>query len=252
MKLSKKSEEFIANVRMYLMTSGKNEREIDEIAEELEDHLSELERRGESIDRITGGSPKEYLASLEREMDNDYAGWFKYVPAFLLSFAAFSAMGPAIRGEFSLNLIQLIGYPIVAVLVIVLYRGMFRKMAVDQWSNKKLFLAAGSLSMLTVLLFIGVLLASTFITDPFYTAGRTGNLVVILLSATALTAAAVMLGSWLLITIPIGLFVPEWLIHSMNLPEETKLMASAVVPFLVVALVIAAHLLFEKRKLERA
>ena len=252
MKLSKRSEEFIANVRMYLMTSGKNEREIDEVAEELEDHLAELEIRGESVDRITGGSPKEYLASLEQEMENDYAGWLKYVPAFLVSFAAFAAMGPAIRGMFSLNLLQLIGYPVVAGVVIMLYRTLFRKMAAGQWSDKKLFLVGGGLSMLSVLLFVGVLLAGSFIMDPFYTAGRTGNLVIILLSAAAFAAAAIMMGSWLLITIPVALFLPEWLILPMPLQEEAKMIASAIIPFIAVALVISAHLLYEKRKADHA
>ncbi|KZE37461.1 hypothetical protein AV656_12910 [Bhargavaea cecembensis] len=252
MKLSRESEEFIANVRMYLMTSGKNEREIDEVAEELEDHLAELEHRGESVDRITGGSPKEYFASLEQEMDNDYAGWLKYVPAFLLAFAAFAAMGPAIRGMFSLNLLQLIGYPLVAVIVAVLYRNMFRKMAAGQWSNRKLFLAGGGLSMLSVFLFVGVLLASSLIMDPFYTAGRTGNLAVIVLSVVAFAAAAMMTGSWLLITIAVALFLPEWLILSMPFQEEAKMVASAFIPFIAVALVIAAHLFYERRKIDRA
>lgn len=252
MKLSKRSEEFIANVRMYLMTSGKNEREIDEVAEELEDHLAELEIRGESVDRITGGSPKEYLASLEQEMENDYAGWLKYVPAFLVSFAAFAAMGPAIRGIFSLNLLQLIGYPVVAGVVIMLYRTLFRKMAAGQWSDKKLFLVGGGLSMLSVLLFVGVLLSGSFIMDPFYTAGRTGNLVIILLSAAVFASAAIMMGSWLLITIPVALFLPEWLILPMPLQEEAKMIASAIIPFIAVALVISAHLLYEKRKADHA
>ena len=35
MKLSKRSDEFVKNVRLYLFTSGKNEQEIEEVTGEL-------------------------------------------------------------------------------------------------------------------------------------------------------------------------------------------------------------------------
>ena len=46
MRLSKESEEFIANLRLYLMTSGGEDSEIKDIAEELRAHLEEAESRG--------------------------------------------------------------------------------------------------------------------------------------------------------------------------------------------------------------
>ena len=78
MKLSKRSDEFVKNVRLYLLTSGKNEQEIEEVTGELEDHLAELESRGKSVESITAGSPAKYMESLEKEMTNDYASWLKY------------------------------------------------------------------------------------------------------------------------------------------------------------------------------
>ncbi|WP_040226087.1 hypothetical protein [Bhargavaea cecembensis] len=251
MKLTSKSEEFIANVRMYLMTSGKNEREIDEVAEELRDHLFELEQRGESVDRITGGSPKEYMAALEQEMADDRAGWFKYLPAFILSFAAFSAMGPAIRGDFELDLVQLIGFPVAAAISVFLYWLLLRRMAGGTWSSRKLFILAGSLSAGTILLFVAVLLVGSLVMDPFYIASETGNRMVILLSAIAFAASAAMLRSWILIFIPAALFLSQWLIQSLPVSEETEMIASAIVPFLAVFVVIGLNLLLEKKKAAR-
>ena len=46
MKLSKRSDEFVRNVRMYLFTSGKNEQDIEDVIGELEDHLSNLKAAG--------------------------------------------------------------------------------------------------------------------------------------------------------------------------------------------------------------
>ncbi|MET3574219.1 HAAS domain-containing protein [Bhargavaea ullalensis] len=252
MKLSAKSEEFLANLRMYLMTSGKSEREIDEVADELRDHLQELESRGESIDNITGGSPKRYMQSLEEEMADDRAGWFKYLPAFILSFAAFSAMGPAIRGEFELNVVQLIGFPAVASLTVFLYWLLFRRMAGGSWSNRKLFGMGAGLSVLTIVLFVAVLLVGSLLMEPFYSASSTGNVIVILLSATAFAASAAMLRSWILVFIPMALFLPEWLIRHSAMEEETKLIVSSFVPFLAVAVVIGLVLAFERRKASKA
>ncbi|SIT87236.1 HAAS domain-containing protein [Edaphobacillus lindanitolerans] len=248
MKLSAKSEEFIANLRMYLMTSGKSEREIDEVAEELKDHLQELERRGESIERITGGSPELYMKSLGEAMTDDRAGWFKYLPAFILSFTAFSAMGPAIRGGFELNLIQLIGFPVVVLITLFLYWVMFRRMASGSWSKKKLFGMAVGLSMLTIVMFIAVLLVGSLLMEPFYTASAPGNRFVILLSALAFLASAIMLRSWILILIPAALFLPEWLIRTAPWTEDTKLVASAIVPFLAVFIVIGGIMAVERRR----
>jgi hypothetical protein len=39
MKLSRESRDFLENLRLYLFSSGKNEKEMEEIIEELEDHL---------------------------------------------------------------------------------------------------------------------------------------------------------------------------------------------------------------------
>lgn len=68
MELSKESKDFIGRLQLYLMASGKKEKEIEEITEELEDHLLEAERRGKSVQDVVGQSPKEYMEQFSREM----------------------------------------------------------------------------------------------------------------------------------------------------------------------------------------
>jgi uncharacterized membrane-anchored protein len=58
--LSNKSERFLVELRMHLMSKGKNDNEINEITEELEDHLLQAEAEGKDVTHIVGESPKEY------------------------------------------------------------------------------------------------------------------------------------------------------------------------------------------------
>ena len=84
MVLSKDSQEFIANLRLYLMTSGKKDSEIKEIAEELRAHLEDAESRGKSLDTVTGGSPEAYIKNISNEMTTDFYGLVKIMPMFIL------------------------------------------------------------------------------------------------------------------------------------------------------------------------
>ena len=52
MELSDKSRKFIDDLRLYLFSSGKNDQEIREIAEELEDHLMKQNAMVNPLNRL--------------------------------------------------------------------------------------------------------------------------------------------------------------------------------------------------------
>ena len=52
MELSDKSRKFIDDLRLYLFSSGKNDQEIKEITEELEDHLHEAESMVNPLNKL--------------------------------------------------------------------------------------------------------------------------------------------------------------------------------------------------------
>lgn len=56
--LSMKSEQFLVELRMYLLQRGKKDEDINGIVEELEVHLIEAENKGKSVDTIIGKKPK--------------------------------------------------------------------------------------------------------------------------------------------------------------------------------------------------
>lgn len=135
--LSKESEEFIANLKMYLMTSGKNEKEIHEISQELRDHLEDAESHGKTVDSVTGGSPETYLKNLSSEMKFDVFGILKVLPMLILLLAAYFITGSAIRGDLSFSLLSIIAYPLIALFGVSAFIYFLRKMSISTWSIRK-------------------------------------------------------------------------------------------------------------------
>ena len=109
MELSDKSKKFVDDLRLYLFSSGKNDEEIREIAEELEDHLYEAEHNGKSIDQIVGASPKEYMESISSEMKTDYKAWAKYISLIFLGAMSFSVIEDLLQGTLSYSLLIILG-----------------------------------------------------------------------------------------------------------------------------------------------
>src|SRR5690606_23771085 len=166
--LSKKSEAFIDNLRMYLMTSGKNEQEINDLLAELTDHLEEAEKQGRNIEDIIEGTPEQYMTSLKNEMKTDYKQIFKLLPIFFLGVIAYFLMGPAIRGEFELNILQVIGLPTSAAIGLLIYVYFLQQAGKKQYSNKKFILGGMIASAIVTSLLIIILVGGMFFVDPFF------------------------------------------------------------------------------------
>lgn len=227
MVLSRESEEFIANLRMYLMTSGKNDQEINEISEELRDHLKEAESRGKTVDTVTGGSPETYLQMISSEMKTDFFGLVKLAPMFILLLIAYFITGSAIRGDLSFSLLKLVAYPIIALLSIGTYLYFFRKMSVKNWSKKKELSIFITIQMITVLSLMAVLFMDIFFFEPFYIPSRETMWVIAALGVVTFIAGAIWSKTWVTIILPLFLFGPEFILQFLHYSETMELIISA-------------------------
>jgi uncharacterized membrane-anchored protein len=248
MKLSKRSDEFVKNVRLYLFTSGKNNKEIVEVTGELEDHLAELERRGKSVESITAGSPAAYMESLEQEMTNDYAAWFKYIPIVGLIIIAYSVMGSALNSAFEMNIIQLVGVPIISLVSLIIYWTLFRNMAKIEWAGKKSFFASFFAVAFVMLLFMGVTLASKFFMEPLYVASPMMNIVIAIICALIFVIGAIWLGSWMIIVYPILLFGPMLVFNFTSFNREWEMVGGVVISMVLIIIVTVVHLVVLAKK----
>ncbi|WP_077618408.1 HAAS domain-containing protein [Bacillus sinesaloumensis] len=207
--LSTKSNTFIDNLRMYLMMSGKNEQEISELTEELKDHLIEAEKSGKSIDDIIDQTPEQYMASLKQEMKTDYKRLTKFLPIYFLGIFAYFLLGPAVRGEFQLNIIQVIGLPIFAVIGLLIYTYFLQQAGRKQFSMKKFFLGGVVSSSIVTLIAILILVVSNLVVEPFFIDNVITDMIVIAICCSIFVVAAIWSKSWLSLWLPAILIIPD-------------------------------------------
>lgn len=248
MKLSKESEEFIANLKMYLMTSGKNDKEIDEIADELRGHLEDAESRGKSLDSVTGGSPETYLKNLSSEMKTDVFGVVKALPMLVLLVLAYFITGSAIRGDLSFSMLTLISYPVVTFFSFAAYIYFFRKMSVRNWSTKKELLIFVAIQIVTVIALSALLFFDTFIGEPLYTPSREMMWIIAALGVAVFIASAIWSKTWITIVLPLFLFGPDFVMQFIQVDEIQRLVISASSMYVGLAIVILVLYLQNKKQ----
>ncbi|WP_413303752.1 hypothetical protein AA0X95_26730 [Bacillus sp. 1P10SD] len=217
--LSKESEQFLVELRLYLISKGKNDREINEITEELEVHLLEAESEGKDVTHIIGDSPKKYIKSIGESMKTDYRQIIGLVPMMILLLAAYFSIGPAIEGEFSLSkgiiLIALIAGIIGMVIYSFLLFKVLPKFLHSKWGY---FLTIGT-SLLVTGLGVVVLLwykeqgfKSIYIATPFQ------NNLIAVVCIVIFIASALYTKTWFSILIP--LFISLGPIANRFIPED--------------------------------
>lgn len=245
--LSAKSESFIENLRLYLVTSGKREEEIDELTEELKDHLIESEKHGKSIEGIIDCTPEQYMDSLKVEMKTDYKGIFKKLPFYFIWIIAYLMMGPAIRNQFELNIVQVVGLPVSAIIGFFIYVFFLQRAGKKQYSKKKFFLGSMTASFCVISLFIILLVSAAFL-EPFYKANATGNWIVVAICTSIFIGSALWTKTWFPIWMPALLFISDFLSRFTNLTDETVLIISFASFILVFVFLIISVFVTEKNK----
>ncbi|QST00407.1 hypothetical protein IMZ31_02085 [Pontibacillus sp. ALD_SL1] len=236
MQISRESQEFLKNLRVYLLSSGKNEQEINDIVEELEDHLHEAEKNGKDVDEIIGQSPKEYMNQLADEMPLDLTSVLKYIPIIILGGFSFILMEDAIRGNLEYSLLEIIGYPSGLLINLFLIGAAFKYLASTKLSATKQWLILSIVGMVPTALFVGIYYLDRFIETPAFQLGTFGVASAVVVSISVFIGIAVWSKSWVTIIIPLLLFLPKVLIDMTSIEGDTKLIVNSILPFLLVGL----------------
>lgn len=123
MKISKEGEKFLIDTKVYLITKGIKEEDVDAFLEDAELHLIEGEKEGKTVSDIFGDSPKEYAEELAKEMEKDKGGSIKTILGMIIGIGGYwlltNILFESQNHEFTLTNVQLIGYPIVLMITIV-------------------------------------------------------------------------------------------------------------------------------------
>lgn len=123
MQISKEGEKFLIDTKVYLITKGMKEEDVDAFLEDAELHLIEGEKEGKTVSDIFGDSPKEYAEELAKEMEKDKGGSIKSILGMIIGIGGYwlltNILFESPNHEFTLTNVQLIGYPIVLMITIV-------------------------------------------------------------------------------------------------------------------------------------
>ncbi|HHK5532120.1 TPA: DUF1129 domain-containing protein [Bacillus mobilis] len=123
MQISKEGEKFLIDTKVYLITKGIKEEDVDAFLEDAELHLIEGEKEGKTVSDIFGDSPKEYAEELAKEMEKDKGGSIKSILGMIIGIGGYWLLTNILfenpNHEFTLTNVQLIGYPIVLMITIV-------------------------------------------------------------------------------------------------------------------------------------
>ncbi|MGH1283161.1 DUF1129 domain-containing protein [Bacillus toyonensis] len=123
MQISKEGEKFLIDTKVYLITKGIKEEDVDAFLEDAELHLIEGEKKGKTVSDIFGDSPKEYAEELAKEMEKDRSGSIKSILGMIIGIGGYWLLTNILFGspnhELTLTNVQLIGYPIVLMITVV-------------------------------------------------------------------------------------------------------------------------------------
>ncbi|PLR94152.1 HAAS domain-containing protein [Bacillus sp. T33-2] len=229
---------------MYLVSSGKKQKEIDEITAELEDHLLLAEQNGKNINDIIGKSPQQYMEDIASELKVDFKGLSKVIPIIMIGALAYTVMGDAIRGTIDYSAIMLVGFPVVILLLLSIYTGAFRLLAKNEISKTKENLIFFGLGLISISSFVVLSVLDEKIGEPLFTLGTTGHIAVGVAASLVFVALALWSKTWFSIIIPLILFIPEIVVRQLPISDGQKLYIFLPVMFIGLAI----YMRWERKK----
>ncbi|EZH66645.1 hypothetical protein DH09_12060 [Bacillaceae bacterium JMAK1] len=235
--LSKASQQFLENLRVYLFTSGKRESEINDILQELTEHLTDAEREGKSTEEIVGQSPKAYMESLSSEMNRDYRAWgLKIIPMLLLGATSFLFIQDLLQGKFAYSIIQITGY----LLFIISFLGgvliAFNYLAKSKKSFIKEMTLLGIPVLLSMLILIGALILDQNVVSPMIEFGIVGQSLLSFLMIIFVISFSFWARTFILPIILIAFHLPPILLAYTPLTTDIQSLLATVIAFGVIIL----------------
>lgn len=228
MELSQESRLFLDNLRLYLISSGKNENVVVEVVGELEDHLYEAERNGKNVETITGQSPKAYMEELADEIPFDYKSLLKYIPLLILGAFSFEILDNALHGGLEFSVLQLIGYPVAYIAIVILIAFVFKYISSTILTKSKERLLFYILGLLPIGLFIALIYLNKLYPTPMVKFGTVGTTVAVTAAIIFFIAVSIWSRTWVLIIIPTILYIPQFIINLTDFNQKTKVFMIAI------------------------
>ncbi|GIP34812.1 HAAS domain-containing protein [Paenibacillus sp. J2TS4] len=247
--LSKEAEDFLTNLKVYLTSYGKNEKEIQEIVTELEDHLVQAENSGKSIEAITGGSPKAYMDQLKNEMKTDRKEVISLLLLFFPLALSFVILPDALRGEAAYSLLEIIGNLsafVISLGVFILFMRMESSGSMSKGVRILMYwiVGAGPLAM-----FLGIkLIDKSLGLSPVFIATPSQSMVIAGVCALFLIGYSILSKTWVTIIAPCIIIAPDFIAGLFTSNPQNQAMISLGIMYAAILLIVLYLVIQNKRK----
>ncbi|MCM2987807.1 hypothetical protein M3580_00975 [Bacillus safensis] len=155
--VSKETRHILLELKLYLISKGKNQDEIDELMDELTTHAVEAEKDGKTGEDVFGGDPRSYADELAKELSGNHKDWVPFVSAFLIGSLFYMILADAISQNLSYSWFALIGYPLVLAVNVIMTIVMFRASAFQTGGRAFLYFWMLGIFQLTAMVTIKLL-----------------------------------------------------------------------------------------------
>ncbi|MEI4829050.1 DUF1129 domain-containing protein [Bacillus sp. FJAT-53711] len=200
MNVSKEGEKFLIDMKVYLLTKGIKENDINNFIEDAELHLIDGEKEGKTVTDIFGDSPKEYAEELAEEMEVDKKENWNLLISLAIGTVAYW-MIPALvfrnaEKPFTVSLISLIGYPIILFLMIAGMIFTFRSSSF-QSKLREFSIIYVVMAIIPMVLLVGLMLLDKKYGTPFFSLSSAQSYVLGFLLFAAAIIINFRLNSWM-------------------------------------------------------
>ncbi|WP_159886712.1 HAAS domain-containing protein [Paenibacillus puerhi] len=235
--LSQKATDFLTDLKVYLRTYGKDEKEIQEIVDELEDHILQAEKDGKRIEEITGDSPKAYMDQLRAEMKTDR----KEIQSVLLLFfplaLAFVVLPDALRGKAAYTLLDIVGNLAAFSIGLGMFILFLRMESSRTLSAFTRILMYGLIGAVPLGMFLGIKLANDYMEiSPVFVATPLQNVLIAAACAIFLIGYAIFARTWVVIVVPCLSIAPNFIADIFTSTPQNHAMVSLGIMFAGIAL----------------
>ncbi|GIO23607.1 HAAS domain-containing protein [Oceanobacillus sp. J11TS1] len=250
-ELSDESNRFIEKLRLYLFSKGKKQREIEEIAEELAEHLYEAEQNGKSVEQVVGNSPQEYMDKIEAEM-NKNPGAFWFIPFILLGpiiFWIYDDLLPAmLYGEIiGYSLFNMIGTAVISILLIIGVIFAVRYTSKNQLSGLKENVILTIPIGISMLLYVAIYFLDGYVETPLIIISSLGKIILFVLVTLIVIGISIWAKTWILPAFLIAWNLPPILLELTSLGVDMQALLSMILTIVIAG----SYIYFEFQKDEK-
>ncbi|WOV83069.1 hypothetical protein PGH26_08975 [Sporosarcina jeotgali] len=176
--LSRKSKKFLEDLRVYLITSKKSLDDVNDIVNDLEDHLYEAEQNGKTIEKIVGSSPKEYMEMVSGELTTDNKSWFKYICLIIFGSFTFMLFPDILTLDLSYSVLDIVSHIVISSMFLLFAFAYLKCTIIKKYMPvKRAILFLGLVILISAISF-GIVYLNQNISSPIINFGTLGSIII--------------------------------------------------------------------------